>query len=371
MNKEHASIYYFDDKDVFDGLMAEKSLTSGRLLDFLRNRGVFWGYSNDKALLCNYIASWFNDYSTLDELSLGIRTKKSRTRYTNEEMELPSSPAGFTAEQFEGSIEELKKSVVQDGGALIVEKDCVTSDYDLTWLREEVDWSKTTLCQTVKRTDKINIRLGGDGTILMRTSLDGSNATLRDKFHAILEGAAKSPVSRFAIHLPQDASCQERITFFMDILCHTPGLRMENVTKLSLQPEGEEELEDDIEDALGDQDALAFNKVLSARLQGGNLLETQEYQYLVERKFSPNEMRWWATLGSGDMVFAVAGFSNQGDTNEFFCNFPAIRKKSKKKNELKKTLESVPPDLHRQLMNALENKAKEACKKLLEARATI
>ena len=95
-------------------------------------------------------------------------------------------------------------------------------------------------------------------------------------------------------------------------------------------------------------------------------MDSPEYKYLIERGFSPREMRWWAVWKpTKEMVSLSVGFSDEKGVSDFFCNIHGIRRLSSSSSELKRTVESVSKEEQNRLMNLLEEKAREISKKQL------
>ena len=366
MNLDDLHNYFFDDKDVFDAIFTEKSLSQTQLLGFLRSKGVFFHANESRSVLCHYIATWFNDYSSLSELSLGVKMKKVRAKFTSEEIRLNDQAGGISENDLEAALDDLKKKVEGAGGALVLEQTAGHSGYEATWIRKETDLSKTPLKQQVERSDRIRIDRTADGGLFVRTPADGGGSHLRDQLTASLETTAKTKVDRFSIHLPDNATPEVRISFFMTILTDIAELSSPIVTGISLLSKKPDQEKDDAEIASDDEDDFSFKKLLSAKLEGGNLLESPEYKYLIDRGFSPREIRWWAVWKSTkEMVSLSVGFSDEKGTSDFFCNIHGIRRVSSSSNELKRTVESVSKVEQNRLMNLLEGKAREISKQQL------
>lgn len=365
------SNYYFDDKDVFDALQSEKGISGQTLINFLKRRGVFFPLVVDRTFLCNYIATWFNDYSTLDELSLGIKAKRTRTRYTNEELHMHWQENALTRAHVSDAWEVVKKEIETENGSLAMVSQDGGNAFEATWIRQEIDLSKTPLRQRVTHCDKIYVSLNPDGKLLVRTPTGGPCAILRDKLKNALEGTTRSSIDRFSIHLPENASTQDRIDFFMEILTGMPELSLETVTGISLSANEPDSEKNDLDMAEDEQNEIEFNKLLSAKLRGGKLFDTPEYQYLLARNFAPTEIRWWAKNGANELFSLSIGFLNPREGTDFCCNVHGVRRKAESTGILKKTVESLSRDEHIRFMALLENKAREVSRKLLEKTASF
>ncbi|MBR4250747.1 MAG: hypothetical protein IKQ15_00400 [Kiritimatiellae bacterium] len=338
MSFEHP-IFYFDDKDIFDVIISEKKrISMERLVQFLLGKGVVVSRDTGRRELCDYIATWFRDYQTLDSLSLGEQKKRETTKFESEEVSRQNLEGGLAIQDVQSAVDLLKKSVSEHEQSLEVIAEDDGKTMNLVWTRDVIDHTKTPLRQRIRRTDRIQIHCNDAGKVYVRTPTDESCGELRTEFVKKLHDITGHELERIQIRLKENASPEERIKFFWDVLNGIPSFTPQTVIVVNLVSNTAETDDEGNDVEAEDQARLDFQGLVQAKLSGGRLLETPEYTNLKERGFSPSEIRWWATGPDGKtLVLFWFGFSNAKEGTGFFCNAVKVRHWSEERKEVLKT----------------------------------
>ncbi len=359
------TFYYFDDKDIYDVIVSDKKhISFERLVQFLLGKGIVVSRATSREELCDYIATWFRDYQTLEALSLGDQKKRETTKYESEEITTKNQETGIAAEDVKAAVAQLQEAVSKDGQSLVVEYDSDGQTANLVWTRNVIDHSKTTLRQRIHRNDRIQISRSETGKVFMRTPTEESCGNLRTQFVKKLQGVNGQELERTEVRIKENATPEDRINFFLDVLNGMPSFSPQTVTNVNLVSNSAETDEDGNDIEAEDQAKIDFQGLLQAKLRGGRLLETPEYANLKERGFSPSEIRWWATApDQKTLVLFWFGFSNAKEGTGFFCNVVKVRHWSQERQEVLKTpLRPTNNELNKYL-SVLEETVRAVCKK--------
>ena len=360
------TFFYFDDKDIYDVIVSDKKhISFERLVQFLLGKGIVVSRATSREELCDYIATWFRDYQTLEALSLGDQKKRETTKYESEEIASQNPETGIAAEDVKTAVEQLKDAVSKDGQTLVVEVENDGQTTNLVWTRNVIDHAKTTLRQRIHRSDRIQICRSETGKVFMRTPTDESCGNLRTRFVQQLQNVRGDKLTRTEIRLKENASPEERIKFFLEVLNGMPSFSPQTVTVVNLVSNSAETDDEGNDIEAEDQARIDFQGLLQAKLRGGRLFETPEYANLRDRGFSPSEIRWWATGPDGKtLVLFWFGFSNAKEGSGFFCNAVKVRHWSQERQEVLKTpVKPTNAELNRYL-SVLEETVRAVCKRL-------
>lgn len=357
--------FYFDDKDIYDVIVSDKKhISFERLVQFLLGKGIVVSRSTGREELCDYIATWFRDYQTLETLALGDQKKRETTKYESEEITTKKLETGIAAEDVKAAVAQLQEAVSMDGQTLVVEYDGDGQTTNLVWTRNVIDHTKTPLRQRIHRSDRIQIFRSETGTVFMRTPTDESCGNLRTRFVKKLQGVNGQELERTQVRIKENASPEERINFFLEVLNGMPSFSPQTVTVVNLVSNSAETDDEGNDIEAEDQARTDFQGLLQAKLRGGRLLETPEYANLKERGFSPSEIRWWATApDQKTLVLFWFGFSNAKEGTGFFCNAVKVKHWSPERQEVLKTpVKPTNAELNRYL-SVLEETVRAVCKK--------
>ena len=356
-------VFYFDDKDVFDVLMSEKRRVSqDSLVRFLRRKGIIVSRTADRKSLCEYVATWFRYYQDLESLSLCEQRTRESARFATEEILPVPDNKDISSDKVQSAVQSLQSVISGQGQTLVMESTDGEGTMNLIWTRDVIDFSRTPLRQRVRRTDQIQIRRMGYGTVVLRTPVDEGCEPLREAFAKSLENTTNYKLKRSQIRIRENASPEERIHFFLNVMNGMPSFRPKTVTLLNLVSNDAESDDEGRDIEAEEQAKVDFQGLLQAKLKGGKLLETPEYADLKDRGFSPSEVRWWAEKNDGKaLVLFWFGFSNAKEGTGFFCNVVSIRHWSAETGEIVKT--GVKPNgvERNQCLSELEDSVRRVC----------
>ena len=223
-------LFYFDDKDIYDVLVSDKKrIPFERLVQFLLRKGIVVSRATGRQELCGYIATWFRDYQTLEALSLGEQKKRETTKYEPEEIATKNPEVGIAVEDIRTAVEQLKEMVARNGQVLVVEHGNDGKTTNLVWTRNVIDHTQTPLRQRKDRSDGIQIVHAGNGKVFIRTSVDESCGDLKTQFVEKLQDVSGHELERMQIRIKENASPEERIKFFLDVLNGMPSFQPQTV----------------------------------------------------------------------------------------------------------------------------------------------
>lgn len=356
--------YYFDDKDIYDALLSSKKQISELFLkDCLVDRGIFLSYKETRESLCDYFATWCNDYSTLQEIKAKLEVGQRRPRFESEE--IIADGVSISSDAVNASLLQLKTAIAPEGMSLQMSRN--GNDFDCTLNYTDVDLSKTPLRQKKCREDKIKVRIEDNGKVSVRTPCGDRFGALRAKFMEELQTQVASGLETQGIHLYEDATVEERIKFFMDIITGMPDFTCETVTGIDVLSSQAEQDDDGNDIETDEQVTSDFRGLLKANLRGGQLFDTPEFNNMKEQGFFPYEIRWWAKQSfTKHLIEYSIGFSNAKAGTGFRCDAMAIKKWSESKHENRKSKESLQGADNDYYMRLLESTVRRVCTEHLQ-----
>lgn len=362
---DHSSLYYFDDKDLFDAVFSSRRHVSDVFLrDQALERGVFFSYGGEehgRRHISDFYSTWFNDHATLckiqDKLSIGQR----RPKFEPERITPVEKGSVILPENVQEALQACKDGLAGNGSQSFDFSKNSDGSFSGVFNHVEIDYSQTTLRQEKKRADSIVVRQSENGELEVSAPSGVGGDTIKNMLVEKLAAATSS--KRRRVELKGGATAEERFEFFQAIIQSMKDMTLETVTELRLSSE-EVQADEDADVENDRQAAKDFTKLLKAHLQGSNLFETDEFKDMKEKGFFPFEVRWWARDNvAKDLIEFSAGFAEAKTGKGFRCDALAVKKWSVVKKENYKSKESLERDLHVRYRRLLETTVYDASDK--------
>ena len=366
--RTHTALYFADDKDIYDLLLSSKrQLTSSRLSQLLRCRGLIWAEDEDRESLIRQIAlvphGWNILGALLEATDKGDRAEK-----------LSSSTLRLKISQ-----EDLAQAALQLKNRRSNNRDeviDVTSEGEvvrISLIYSEVDTGQTRLCQKVRRELAIDCELDGD-VLRLRHQAQPRAEELIDDLAKVLAGSSEPP-ERQVVELGGVRAPERRTQFFLDLLNHVPDFQLDDVRAVRVHRLADDEDEPEDSD-LADQESEDVGPselrilVKRAALEGQGLLGTPEYERLREDGFFVSRVAWTAhekkEKGRVKVAFeAEFGAPEQG--RDFRYRVAKVFDRTKSGTDFKKTGRSPTAQEMRDFGRSVEKAAQIAMTALEES----
>ena len=384
-----SSLYYFNDKAIYDGL-SQKSVTKDVLNKFLLNRNTFMSPSDEKTVKANYLSRFLFDYNSKIELansfdrnskSVRVKTRsisiedksslKSKNLMQIVSDELTSEKDSFLKENREIKIQVNRKS----------KNTCeVTVEY------KDFDVSKVEIKQVETRTLTASITTDGNESINIRVPEDNVIENFINRFsHKMLDVVKNSSVEEIDLKSFSDQTYISK--FFLSLIESLNGFTLDDVinvgvdTELSkidtkeeldettleeskTSKENEEDfLEDEISEAQTAVQSTLRDRISSAKFEGNSLVESDILSNLLQDIYYISSITWLATekKNQGQQVCLRADISkNNSDERTIALQIRYVREHSKITEALKKQKSRPTPKFEREIFTTLEAAKKKA-----------
>jgi hypothetical protein len=322
-------MYYADDKDVQDLLMAAKQkLGNDRLLAIARQRGIYLSRMMIRENLVEYLKcltfNWPQLRALVEATDSPDRVERSTctdVRGTVEQARLLSALDQLKKERSESHAEAVQVTSNKTGNHTI------SVDYS------ELDPSKMRLFQRKAKHLKISVEQHPDGLRLRYDDNLRAHEIVEKLLNGIVESTDKTPVNR--IDLSGVRKPARRTQFFVDLMTKMNGFRLDDVTCMGVSrlsdatdavdedaAPNDDEAEDDnldVERTLSTQERELVGVVKKAALEGSNLLSSSQFKGFEKADFFICRSTWVATEESGQRrrVEFDARFSDPPDARGF------------------------------------------------------
>lgn len=303
-NVPPVSIFYADDKDIFDLLMSSpKTMTQRSMRQILRRRGVLVSHQDKTEDLAEFISLFYHDRKDLVELMKAAKPKPRADKKTNVRLAKPYSDeevleALATVEQDRKKHGEVFDTIKQN------DRFVVKIDY------EEFDYSSNYLKQRVPRKLHIEV-INENGFYLIRHS---AQDRCRDIVRALLQAVkGSSAVKVEKVEMPGVKDPDLRTKFFTQLISSVEGCPLKNVVKTKVEQhldatqhnttsdEDPESQDSDADNNDSDEPSVAMagavNKVL---MSGSSIHHSREYQALIQQGFYISRITWEAEIKAAD-----------------------------------------------------------------------
>jgi hypothetical protein len=358
------STFFASDKSIYDVLM-QKKIPLSKLLDFLRDRGIFMSHKVPHEDVAIYISRTFVDYYMLQQIAAfsegGERKEKKTSTFVNAEIEATELISAC----------QLVKDMIHDKGDMCeISQQGDTTKVLVTY--EEVDLSKTELRQRTTKTCEIEIKKTEDGVSIRQPA----NIKASSISAAIVESLSSIKATELEPEIIDLQAFQEpevRSFFFERLIRSIDGHELEDVKAVSINHQRpnhlldvafEDEESEDIEDL--DRDATGY--ISKAILAGTGVLESSEFSQLHSKGFFISKIAWIAVdrhLTNDRRIELEAEFGNPVLCQDFkyVCKGFFERKEDESFNITRKPFNRQED---KEMMTLLEKASRAAYKEVLE-----
>lgn len=288
----------------------QKKVPLSKLLDFLRDRGIFVSEKIPRNDVAIYISQTFIDYYMLQQISSflegGERKEKTTSTFVEAEIEKTELISAC----------QLVKDYIHDQG----EKCEISQKGDTTKViitYEEVDLSKTELRQRTTKTCEIEIKKTEDGiSIRQPANLKASNisAEIVDRLSSIKAVELEPQI----IDLQAFQEPEARSLFFERLIRSIDQHELKDVKAVSINHQRSDDLldvtfEDEESEEMEDLGRAATGYISKAVLAGTGVLQSSEFSQLHSKGFFISRIVWIAVdrhLTNNRCVELEAEFGN-------------------------------------------------------------
>ena len=353
---ERKSEFYADDKDIQDLLAsARQKMTTGRLVELSRKRGILLSEEEDREVLVDYISllphAWPEMKDLLDAVETAVRTPASTVEQ-------------YSVQADSGEIERAIESVLKDRDTMGEAINFVrSSDGSVRMSIEYTEWdpSKARLRQRRVRTAVVEFSPSEAELVLRRHQTDRAEEVARE----VMETLAKNKQTELAVRrveLTGVTDPAKRTAFFYSLIRGLPGFgQLVDVDHVDVSrfPPNQTPGEEGGENELDETDTHAMSR--RVLLKGDSLLGTPEFRRLSEDGFFIGEARWRVAKDAGEPLEVVveAGFSDPVEGTGFGFKVCGVYR-AKKSGEIAASRDRPSPAERRQLTLALEDAARNA-----------
>jgi len=364
--RAYAPQYVAEDKDILDLLASERrSLTTKKLLQVARERGIFLSESESWEKLAKYISCLPFDWPSLKRL-FAMTEREDRSEKKTSSI-IATKAVLATALDAVESIKTEREGVREDAFAIKRSGNVLTVDVGYT----EVDESRTRLNQRRSRKLTIEIEQTPDGIKFRHDANERAAAIVEEIIEHLVDDAGEVPLRRI-IDLSGIRAPDARTAFFLALMQGLKAHDLKDVSSVSVDrlPTGEDSEGTDDTEAGEDlvagtrlskpEDAEMTAVVRHVLLRGDKLLDSREYRELTKNGFFVSRAVW--TVEDTKTLRRVefeAEFDDGPHATGFRYGVRGVFER-KENGDLKKTRKSLSEFEKRPLVEALEDAAQRA-----------
>lgn len=284
--------YYATEKDIFDCLMsAKQKFPNDVLVELCRNRGIFVSEDEPRPALAKYISMLPHSFLQFQEIANHVESASRADKVSS--VVIPTSVSKVEIGQAVGA---LKDSCEQTGETITLTHDGKKSILKVAY--SEIDYSKTVMRQ--RRNRECFIEIEDNGTSLaIRKPVNDKVDEIFSAFMMKLEETKQQEIVPDAIDLSSVKSPDLINEFFTILIKQIDGFTFHDVTSVKVNnkdAKNTKEDEDDVEEEKleAEEDMLVFIK--RAALDGGGLLNSEDYKRLIQKGFYTSNIVWHSIL---------------------------------------------------------------------------
>lgn len=341
---------YFTEKDIYDALISSKRvLTSSLILELTRDRGIFLSAEDSRDYLVEYVSSLMYDYYDLNVLIDHITpaNKKEKTKTSKVSSKIDASQLKVIAKGINAKGNDninIQISVDPQNS----NKSTVTIQYD------EIDFSKTSLRQKVRRESTVEFFTENDSTKIRKAS----NNKVDEIVHEILKGIEKNTetnIKEEKIDL-KGMSFRKKTEFFTNLITGIEDYKFKDVTKVIVNNnEDDPEMEEEF-----------INMITNASFKGSGLLQTEEYQKLKESGYYITSIVWQSDSikKDGNRVEFEASIDHTKENEEIKFSLKGTYRYNATDKSFTKTIRPLKSDEEEAIISLLETASFSIYKKI-------
>jgi len=365
--------YFADDKDIFDLLIAARQkLTSQKLVEFARRRGLFLSIEDERDELIEKISLLPMGWKDLNELIVATDTVDRTERVTSRQL--------FGVKEFQ-DIEAAVGLLVEtrENRGEVYKPQKVGNHLRVTVCYSELDTSRTRLVQRTQREFVLEFEAQTTGTIVVRHQDQPRAEEVVAELVGLLASKPGEPIDESRIELTGVRDATMRTNFFLKLIRGIKGYKFEDVKAVKASRfrgldadsssyiddecslDDLEPLDGDTSDAIGPEEASFVTRVKEIALKGEGLLQSQQYGQLATDGFFVKSIVWTSTedTDSGTRVEFESGFVLPEEAKGFTYSVRGMYYR-KTDGEFRKSKVAADPGDRRRLLRLLEDAARKA-----------
>ena len=317
--KTKSSTYYATDKDILDCLMsARQKFPMDELIDLCRARGIFVSHLEPRSNLVKYISLLPHSFYQFEDIAEHVESASRADKVSSVVV-----PKQVTKTEISDATNLLKQHCDKTGD--IITLTCIGGKTLLKIAYSEMDYSKTRMRQRRERECTIELESKADG-LRIRKPVNDKVDEIYATFMMKLEEARNEEIVPEVIDLSSITSPELINEFFNLLIKNIDGFTFNDVTNIKINANtassSEDQYDEDVDEddesqeqnAQAEQQMLVFIK--SAALDGGGLLNSEDYKRLVEKGFFISSVVWQSvekTTNASKVEFeALLGKPNEG-----------------------------------------------------------
>jgi hypothetical protein len=318
-----APTYYATEKDIYDCLMsARQKFPTDVLLELCRDRGIFMSEDEQRPALAKYISLLPHSFSQFQEIAEHVESASRADKVSS--VVIPTLVSKVEIGQ---AVDALKDFCEQTGETITLTHDGNKSLVKIAY--SEIDYSKTTMRQRRNRECFIEIEDKG-GSLAIRKPVNDKVDEVFSAFMMKLEETKQQEIVPDTIDLSSVKSPDIINEFFNKLIKNIDGFAFNDVTSIKVnntesKSSGEND-DDDVEDEKleAEEEMLVFIK--RAALDGGGLLNSEDYKRLIQKGFYISSIVWHSILQkpSQPKVEFEAMLGNPGEGSGFKYNVRGV-----------------------------------------------
>lgn len=345
--------YHPTQTEIYDLIMSsQKRLTTERLADILRQRGICVSPVCPREYLARYASTLPISYSQLRTLVEATDTADRKERTSSVRI-----AARTDLDRVLGVVNRIKdrrsqqrreKYVILDAGA-----NCITVAVE----HIDTKWSANRLRQQQQRELSIEIEKTDEGLHIRHGASAVGEAIVADILREIkVETTGVFEESR--IDLSGIRSPKSRTDFFVRLMkMNGRDFEIEDVSEVSVDRNEDKRASKSAEAAR----AALESEVKKVALHGGNLLKSKQFQSLTDDGFFVSRSVWRSYVKSKDLVVEFdVSFGDAENCSDFKYVVRGIYDRNKHTDEVKSTPRNATPEERLFYIKCLEDAAREA-----------
>ncbi|AGC44560.1 hypothetical protein MYSTI_03248 [Myxococcus stipitatus DSM 14675] len=357
------SLYYADDKDIYDLLQNhQKTVTKRELLELARSRGVFLSHVDSYDELADFISSLTFDWPNLSKLYDLIHTTDRTEKTTSSVL-----TSKITTPQLSNILNHISNTRQEDGSeAYRITQSPNAISVEVTY-SEVPDPARSRLEQRRERKLVIHVETKDDG-LHIRHEANKKAEEIVSAISTAIEKKTGNKVEQARIELSGIRSPQDRTAFFLALMKQVRGYKLSNVTdvsvdKLGTNPDDERNSDEPPEgiERVRTREDIKMTGVVKSWIKGENLLQTKHYQDLTHDEFFISHAVWIVERekGAPQQIIFEAEFGNPQSATNFRYALKGTRE-PRKDGYWKKTITPIKESDKGELSLLIEEAARVA-----------
>lgn len=345
------SIFFANDKDIFDLIMSNrKKLPNHLLVEMLRDYGIVLSLEESREDLAKYMSTITHDHFMLQNLM--EQTEKNQR---SEKVASVVFDAHLTNEDLANSIAELKR--MREG----THREIYTPRLENEGAKipvhyEEMDYGKTRLMQRREKRAEIQVELEENKVVIRSPASEKGGEIVKD-FITAIETSKKIQITTRKVELSGITSPKVRTKFFTDLIGNLEDFVVTDVKSINIDRELPD-IDLDEEEEEEKKKTLFSGEVKRALLDGSGVIYSPEFKRFTDSGFYICKIEWVArnTSGVGSQYVFEASLENPAEGTGFKYTVKG-RHNQRQSGKFSASRHSIDDAEKRRLLNLLEKAA--------------